>query len=557
MTYACLPQAVRWNCPQLAALHFPLPARSPSPAMARHEETRRPLDQFVERAGRLYTLPAVAVEVLRLTQEPQVDAAALTRCIERDPALVGKILRTVNSSLFGLSREVSDLQTAVGLLGIKPLKLLVLGFSLPPKLLSIGQQDALARYWQLALVKAVAARELAQQAGDVDGDDAFLAGLLQDLGVLVLLKDLGEPYARFVDRAQAEQLDLLSLELDTLGFDHRLLSARLLASWGLPEAFCKTIAIGAESPSVAKLPPALREIPRLLARAEALAHVAVDGRSDALASLAEQPGQPGVETWLAFVEGLRDKVNELAGAFDLSLPQGAAHDEILARAHQQLASETDGAAADVCRQTSATQWQETESLVAAAQRLAAPSGGVVDERPQTYEDENMPRAVTATKALAVADPGLTGLTSRGVAECRRRRVPLSLMLIEVDEFENLVFELGLDAATKFMARIERHVAAIVLDARGAALGDGQFAMLLYGSDRQQAVAAARRLMQLAGDGQWPTLRESTRVTLSVGIASVAMPAKNFPADDLIAAAQRCLFGAASGGGNSVKSIDIY
>jgi HD-like signal output (HDOD) protein/GGDEF domain-containing protein len=528
--------------------------------MPRHDETRRPLDQFVERAGRLYTLPAVAVAVLRLTQEARVDVAELTRCIERDPALVGKILRTVNSSLFGLGREVTDLQQAVGLLGIKPLKLLVLGFSLPPKLLGDSQQAALSRYWQHALVKAVAARQLAQQAARVDGDDAFLAGLLQDIGELVLLKDLGEPYARFIERAHSEQLDLLSLELDTLGFDHRLLSARLLAAWGLPEAFCKTIALAVHSPSVQRLPAALREIPPLLVQAEALAQVAASGRSDALAALAQRDDRADPATWLAFVDGLREKVDELARVLDLSLPQGAAHDELLARAHQQLAGQADLAAIAVCRQSQAGQWQETESLVAAAARLqnvtAVHHTDAASTAPSPFATGESPVAnVKAT--LVVDDPGLGGLAARAVAECRRRRAPLSLMLIEFDEFDELVFPLGLEKATALVRKFAAQATEIVVDAHSTALGEGQFALLLHGSDRQQTVAVARRLMQLASAGGRHSPHDEGAVTLSIGIATVAMPAKNFPAADLVAAAQRCLFGASSGGGNGVKSIDIY
>src|SRR5271154_3453796 len=88
------------------------------------------LNHFAKRAGQLYTLPAVALEVLELTQQPQVDIRALKECIENDPALTGKVLRVVNSALFGLGREVSDLNQALTLLGIKPLKMLVLGFAL-------------------------------------------------------------------------------------------------------------------------------------------------------------------------------------------------------------------------------------------------------------------------------------------------------------------------------------------------------------------------------------------------------------------------------------------
>mgnify|MGYP002623431935 FL=1 len=92
------------------------------------------IGKFVERSGELYSLPAVALEVLELTRHPNVDARAIKECIERDPALTVKILRVVNSSLFGLSRQVTDLNHALALIGAKPLKLLVLGFSLPKEL---------------------------------------------------------------------------------------------------------------------------------------------------------------------------------------------------------------------------------------------------------------------------------------------------------------------------------------------------------------------------------------------------------------------------------------
>src|SRR5689334_16321489 len=89
------------------------------------------LDRLVTQVGELYSLPCVAVEVLELTRQPAVDLWKLKQCIEQDPALTAKLLRVVNSALFGLTRSVTDLNQALAILGTKPLKLLVLGFSLP------------------------------------------------------------------------------------------------------------------------------------------------------------------------------------------------------------------------------------------------------------------------------------------------------------------------------------------------------------------------------------------------------------------------------------------
>src|SRR5687768_5503207 len=183
------------------------------------------VDQFVQRARGLYSLPAVAMRVLELTNSPKVDVRALKECIENDPALTTKILRVVNSSLFGLSREVTDLNQAQALLGINPLKMLVLGFSLPKNLFLAVEADVLARYWRHTLTKAVVGRELSQKLYGRAGDEAFIAGLLQQIGQLVLIQDLGEPYIKFLQRVAHSGGNVLALEMEMLGFDHAILSA--------------------------------------------------------------------------------------------------------------------------------------------------------------------------------------------------------------------------------------------------------------------------------------------------------------------------------------------
>src|SRR5690606_29692284 len=99
--------------------------------MASATSSDKTAEHFVVRARRLYSLPAVAMRVLELTSAPHVDAAALAECIENDPALTSKVLRVVNSSVFGLGQRVGSLKQAIAMLGIRPLKMLVLGFSLP------------------------------------------------------------------------------------------------------------------------------------------------------------------------------------------------------------------------------------------------------------------------------------------------------------------------------------------------------------------------------------------------------------------------------------------
>src|SRR3954465_4502593 len=110
-------------------------------------EVASQLEEIATRAITLYSRPTVAMELMRLANQPSVDAKALRDCVAQDPALTCKVLRVVNSSLYGLNRPVADLNQAIRLIGIKPLKLLVLGFSLPDTLFAEVAARELQWYW--------------------------------------------------------------------------------------------------------------------------------------------------------------------------------------------------------------------------------------------------------------------------------------------------------------------------------------------------------------------------------------------------------------------------
>ena len=515
------------------------------------DASHSPLEKFVARATKLYSLPKVAMEVLDLTNCPQVDATQLKACIERDPALVGKILQTVNSSLFGGARNITDLNQAVAMLGIKPLKLLVLGFSLPPKLLSGIETTALERYWKSTLIKAIAARDLSPRYENIDADDAFLAGLLQDIGMLALLKELGEPYAQFLRQAQTENVDLVILELETLGFDHRLLSARLLQSWGLPEMLWRTIAA---STSIEQLPRSgspLGEGVSVLATADGVARLLTQHQPAALVAVMEREGENDVGWWTEFAAGLQQQVEQMADVFDLKSSQTENYDEVVRRAHAQLAYVAEDAAAEL-----ASGSREVKTTSFNLEQAAAAFG---DAALQAFERAEVSEEPEAAQPVALReDSGLLGALASSVASCRRRRQPLSLALLDIDEYEEIVFNSGGAAAGicgELRAQLEHHLEA---GQQVLVATDAQLALLLEGADRLEAVGTARRILDEARSGHlYASGGVAQTLTMSVGIASVALPAKNFPAADLHEAAKRCLFAVQSCGGDSVKSIDIY
>jgi HD-like signal output (HDOD) protein len=142
----------------------------------------------------LPSLPRAALNVISLVQDPDVDLQSLSKAIEVDPALASRIVRLANSSLFGLSREISSVRQAMVILGLRTVKIAALSFTLMPALPS-KRADAklLATCWQRILTNAMACRMLAKLF-HIDVEEAFLAGLMQDVGVMVFANTDSEKY---------------------------------------------------------------------------------------------------------------------------------------------------------------------------------------------------------------------------------------------------------------------------------------------------------------------------------------------------------------------------
>ncbi len=560
------------------------------------------LDRFVDQAGRLFSPPSVAVEILKLTSQPKVDLTALKQCLLRDPALVGKILRVVNSSLFGVSREVADLGQALALLGTKSVRLLVLGFSLPDELFVGLAGNILERYWHHTIVKATAAREISETLFRLPGEEPFIAGLLQDIGVLVLLQQLGQPYMRFLDRAFSKDVDVDTAESVALGFEHEQLSAKLLDRWGLPQTLVTAIGISRSAESIDQLPTRDRALPQILHLAHLVAGMLAGGRADALAQLqrvGRQYRQFAGADLSSLVAGLQIKVNQLAEVLSLQLPEGIDYQAIFSSAHRQLSIAAEDAAVAVARPESAVMEirpteMEDELLTASAElseaahrflkepaakpisTLLIPAGTAAAEKSAGKKAAAMGAPTAPPKpqfsagnsmsATLIESPPpddgskdtLTEKVQAAIAECRENRQPISLVVVALDRFAEIAKTVGTTESRRLVqlvsllcGRVE-HASTVQLKT-----DEYSFALVLTNCDRPAAgeighelLREVRRLCEKHAD------LASARLGVSVGVATAATPPKNFSASLLIQSARRCLDAAQLSGGNAMKTIDV-
>ena len=525
-----------------------------------------PLESLIAKANSLYTLPAVAMEVLQLTGSEKVDTRALKECIERDPALVAKLLKVVNSSLFGLSGKIENLTQAIALLGIKPLKLLVLGFSLPSNLLADIDAEQLARYWRGALTRAVAARQLVESQWKAPGDDAFLVALLQDIGKLVLLQQVGKPYSRFLEQVEHEGGQLVEFERHSLGFDHRQLTVALLRRWSLPEVYATSIECKVSQENTARQYVGEVSIPQALELANRMVELVDGHRLQVLPELLEKGQQYcGVtnDDLSRLVAEIQPRVEQLAAVLQVEVGATQQYTQVLVEAHRQMSQVAAEAAgmlmltedklAEQVLQESQDLQHAIHDFMATPQKKGEPSDMSEPRAHGAEEPARGPRGRTTTTGAdkATARRRLLEVVDQHAQECRQHRYGMSLVCVEV------VAEGSVELETEATAALHSALQPLMEEydlssSQLIRLGASAYGMMLLNTERREAVEITQRLADLVASSN-----AAVPVHVKAGAAAIAGIPKGWEAERLVSAAENCLAAAHHAGGTAVKSIEVY
>jgi HD-like signal output (HDOD) protein len=193
------------------------------------------LRQRLEALTGLPSLPNAALQVLELSRDPEASLPALARVIKTDPALAARVLRAANSAQFSRGRQCENLRQALVTLGMDTTLTITLSFSVVNALRNVdkGAMDY-PGFWKRSLVSALAAQALAEFVDGVDRDNLFLAGLLQDIGMLAVNQLEPGLYTRDgSDGIGHHELD--ELERSACGATHADIGAWLLRQWGMPD----------------------------------------------------------------------------------------------------------------------------------------------------------------------------------------------------------------------------------------------------------------------------------------------------------------------------------
>lgn len=205
----------------------------------------------------LPSLPSVVIEVMKLIQDPDSTAKDFEEHVRKDQALAGKMLKLVNSSFYSLSRKISTISEAVVILGFNTLKSLVLATStrkiLERPLTGYGYEER--GLWKHSISCAGGSKYLAREMGlgDMVSEELFVAGLLHDLGKLILGPMVEEQVDAFRARVAGGET-VLEAERATTDFDHAMVAGLILRKWKLSDDLGDVI-LHHHAPTAAKIHP--------------------------------------------------------------------------------------------------------------------------------------------------------------------------------------------------------------------------------------------------------------------------------------------------------------
>ena len=194
------------------------------------------LEALLRQVRDLPALPAAVLRVMQLTDDPKASAADVARAMASDQALALRVLKLANSAFYGASRRISTVSEAVVILGMRTTRNLVMATGCQDMLeVSVGGY-AMPRgaLWRHSLACGSAAQALAIRAKYRATEEAFVAGLLHDIGKVVLNMYLKEQFVKVLIRAAGGKITYVEAEREILGFDHAEAGARLLERWNLP-----------------------------------------------------------------------------------------------------------------------------------------------------------------------------------------------------------------------------------------------------------------------------------------------------------------------------------
>jgi putative nucleotidyltransferase with HDIG domain len=467
------------------------------------------VELILQQLDQLPTLPAVALRVLEVTADTDSTILDVVRIIGNDQSLTTRILQLVHSAAAGAREEVTSIERAVVLLGFDAVRSAVLALSVFETLESASPKakakqnptGAFSReeFWRHSIAVACAAELLAEALGESEGKDAgitpseaFVCGLLHDMGKVALDAILPKSFSKVVEAADLLRSNIADLERSIIGLDHMVVGKRLAEQWNLPPALRDAIWLHGQHPTA--LPPAARNprLVNLITLADQIAreqHLGYSGNFTFTVGREELIAAIGLTTRTvdAKLAPLMPRIEKRAAALNLDSPSThELYQEAMKRANQELGRVSTQLAMKSRRLATRAKFFDALASLGGQLRPDAAPGAVLKAIGQTAVNVLETGSVAAFSLIPGQSFAETVMLDENgevfettLVDCHRRPRGTTAgdgpVLVAGDELEWLLIAIGprLAQEGRFWVCLESDGACIGGVVWGAATGEGQ------------------------------------------------------------------------------------
>lgn len=483
------------------------------------------IDQIAA-SPQLPTLPVIAVKVLELTRREDVSVPEIGDLIMTDAALASKILKTVNSPFYGLTKQVSTVSGALVILGLQAAKTLALGFSLLTNLKKGDKGDTCfdsQTFWKRSLYSAVSSRVIAKKLSVVQQEEAFLSGLLATMGILVLHRAAPGLFDPLYAAARGNYLTLNEACRRELDLSPTEVSAFLAEKWQLPPLLARPISLqDSRAESDAQMKPLVEAVSAgVLASAVFMAEDSAQAIDQTRRELALRFSFSPEEIE-AILEEIGSTARAAAALFDMHIGRERSYQEILDEAQEAL----------ICLSL-----QNQKQM------------------------QSIQREVETLHVRATTDP-LTGLANRArfdeffeeqFKRAYMHQRPLALIFIDLDHFKLVNDTHGHQAGDEVLRRVARLLRSSVRNIDLVArYGGEEFAAVLTETDTAAAAIRAEAIRTKMAAEIIRFEGVTIPLTLSAGVAGTDRSRIFSQPAQLTNAADRAVYAGKAAGRNCVR-----
>lgn len=205
--------------------------------------TKLNIEYIVSKVDDMKVLPEIINKIIALTDDPDSTVQDMEKAILKDSVLTTKILRLANSAYYGYARNISTISRAAVLLGFQAIKSLALASTMRTYLTDELKGYSLEKnqLWTQSQTCAIVSRFIAKQIKYPNPEEAYIAGLLRDIGKTILNQHMEKEYADVLSKIEMHNMSFLDAEGEVLGFNHAEIGEKVAEKWNLPKALVDAI----------------------------------------------------------------------------------------------------------------------------------------------------------------------------------------------------------------------------------------------------------------------------------------------------------------------------